>query len=56
LRTSVMVGDRESDADAGVASGCRAILIDPTGIDRPRVWCAVPDIASAAELVLRGWE
>ena len=56
LRTSVMVGDRESDADAGVASGCRAILIDATGIDRPRAWCTVPDLASAAELVLRGWE
>ena len=56
LQTSVMVGDSESDADAGAASGCRAILIDPTGINRPRAWCTVPDLASAAELVLKGWE
>ncbi|SVA35058.1 uncharacterized protein METZ01_LOCUS87912, partial [marine metagenome] len=56
LRTSVMVGDSESDADAGAASGCRAILIDPTGIGCPRACCTVPDLASAAELVLKGWE
>ena len=56
LQTSVMVGDRESDANAGIASGCRAILIDPTGIGHTSAYCTVPDLASAAELVLRGWE
>ena len=56
LQTSVMVGDSESDADAGAASGCRAILIDPTGIGCPWACCTVPDLASAAELVLKGWE
>ena len=56
METSVMVGDRETDVDAGTGSGCRAILVDPTGIDRPRDFCTVPDLASAAELVLKGWE
>ena len=56
METSVMVGDRETDVDAGTGSGCRAILVDPTGIDRPRDFCIVPDLASAAELVLKGWE
>ena len=56
METSVMVGDRETDVDAGTGSGCRAILIDPTGIDRPGAFCTVPDLASAAELVVKGWE
>ncbi len=56
LRASVMVGDRESDASAGTASGCQAILVGPTGIDHTSAYRRVPDLASAAELVLRGQE
>ena len=54
LITSAMVGDRVSDAQAGERSGCRAILIDPMRTAHPSAWRTVPDLASAAEIVVRG--
>ncbi len=51
LAGSIVVGDRVSDALAGTAAGCRAMLIGPepafTGS------CTTPDFPCAAEAILR---
>lgn len=55
LSTSWMIGDRESDVQAGQSAGCRAIRI--TGLDAGEVdttaEAAVPDLLAAALLILR---
>jgi D-glycero-D-manno-heptose 1,7-bisphosphate phosphatase len=49
-----MIGDRWRDVDAGVAAGCRAILIDygyeERGPER-RPWARVGSLAEAVRVV-----
>jgi D-glycero-D-manno-heptose 1,7-bisphosphate phosphatase len=59
LATSYMVGDMASDIEAGIAAGCRSILV-LTGFDKsqtgkcPAGTIAVPSINEAADLILSG--
>jgi D-glycero-D-manno-heptose 1,7-bisphosphate phosphatase len=50
LRASVMVGDEETDVEAGRAAGCRTVRIGPAGTTTAADVLA-SDLAAAAELV-----
>jgi D-glycero-D-manno-heptose 1,7-bisphosphate phosphatase len=50
LAASYMVGDRDSDIEAGAAAGCRTIFID-RGYDRPAAIQPERTVASLAEAV-----
>jgi D-glycero-D-manno-heptose 1,7-bisphosphate phosphatase len=56
LASSVMVGDRWRDVDAGKAAGCRTILIE-SGYDERRAEgfdASVPSLLDASRLILAG--
>lgn len=53
LRHSWMVGDRPADIGAGTAAGCRTVRIGSSGEDEPPADFDAPDLAKAAELILR---
>jgi D-glycero-D-manno-heptose 1,7-bisphosphate phosphatase len=56
LATSVMVGDRWRDVDAGRAAGCRTILVE-SGYDERIAEgydAAVPSLLAASGVILRG--
>ena len=56
LSSSVMVGDRWRDVDAGKAAGCRTILIE-SGYDERQAEgfdAAVPSLLEASRLILAG--
>ncbi len=56
LAASWMVGDKMSDVEAGLAAGCRSILLHPGGDLDPAAeattYRTAPDIVAAVELVL----
>lgn len=52
LTDAVMIGDKLSDVEAGQAAGCRTILIADSGADRSGAWQVVPDLESAARVIL----
>jgi D-glycero-D-manno-heptose 1,7-bisphosphate phosphatase len=52
LSRSFMVGDQVSDALAGVAAGCTAILLADRPADRATPWRVVPGLADAVDLIL----
>lgn len=56
LTASWMVGDKMSDVQAGLAAGCRSILLhpggDPDSAAEATAYRTAPDIAAAVELVL----
>ncbi len=56
LAASWMVGDKASDVQAGLAAGCRSILLHPGGGPGPAAGAAAyrtaPDIAAAVERIL----
>ncbi len=54
LEDSVMIGDKCSDVEAGLDAGCRAILLGNGPVDRTDIWAVVPDLLSAARLVVEG--
>ena len=56
LASSVMVGDRWRDVEAGKAAGCRTILIESTYDERRAEGfdAAVPSLLEASRLILRG--
>jgi histidinol-phosphate phosphatase family protein len=59
LRSSWMVGDTDADIAAGVAAGCRTILVEHAGSAHKRLGAAapdaaVPDVLAAATLVVAG--
>ena len=56
LASSVMVGDRWRDVDAGKAAGCRTILIESGYDERPAEGfdAAVPSLLEASRLILAG--
>lgn len=51
LKVSVMVGDKPSDAEAGLACGCRSILLSADDSEHDVRWVTVPDLATAAGLL-----
>jgi D-glycero-D-manno-heptose 1,7-bisphosphate phosphatase len=57
LPLSFVVGDRWRDVEAGRAAGCTTILLrQPYSGDVVRADFEAPDLASAAETILRCWE
>ncbi|MFN7191796.1 MAG: HAD hydrolase-like protein, partial [Rhodospirillales bacterium] len=50
LAVSYMVGDRDSDIEAGASAGCRTIFID-RGYDRPAAARPERTVASLADAV-----
>lgn len=52
LSMSVVVGDKVSDVEAGVACGCRCFLVGASPSEGCSDWSVVPELGSAAELVL----
>ncbi len=50
-KRSFMIGDKESDVEAGRASGCRTIRIG-NAVDTAADYCA-PSLAAAANIILR---
>jgi D-glycero-D-manno-heptose 1,7-bisphosphate phosphatase len=52
LADAVMIGDKLSDVEAGQAAGCRTILLADPGADRCGAWQVVPDLESAARVIL----
>jgi histidinol-phosphate phosphatase family protein len=52
LSRAFMVGDKVSDALAGVAAGCTAILIADAPADATTPWRVVPGLADAVDLIL----
>lgn len=58
LPRSWMVGDAERDVLAGIAAGCRSILIRPPGQagESTRAVAVVPDFSHAVETILRSLE
>ena len=50
--SSFMVGDRESDVLAGVAAGCRAVLLGQDQAVDSAADIVLPDLAAAAEFIL----
>lgn len=57
LPRSWMVGDSDTDVEAGRAAGCRTVLVDHSGSAHRRAGNArpdarAPDLAAAAELIL----
>lgn len=51
ISASYLVGDRETDVLAGVAAGCRPILLGPDDPRSAASYCA-PDLLAAAEHIL----
>jgi histidinol-phosphate phosphatase family protein len=52
LSASAMIGDKTSDMEAGLACGCRCILIDEPPSERGLRWLTSRDMGSAAKMVL----
>jgi D-glycero-D-manno-heptose 1,7-bisphosphate phosphatase len=54
LERAILIGDQRSDIEAARAAGCRAILIDPDGPQRPAAagYRTARSLAEAAELIL----
>jgi D-glycero-D-manno-heptose 1,7-bisphosphate phosphatase len=57
LTGSWMIGDTDSDVQAGAAAGCRTILVEHPGSAHKRVHDArpdaiVPDLGAAAAVIL----
>jgi D-glycero-D-manno-heptose 1,7-bisphosphate phosphatase len=54
LSTSVMVGDRWSDIEAGRRAGCRAVLLGD-GYGEPNPWNAQPDARAGSLAEVAAW-
>ncbi len=55
LANSWMVGDSFRDVDAGLAAGCRTLLVNPDNYDRSTVWIqTVQEMPPALECIMRG--
>jgi D-glycero-D-manno-heptose 1,7-bisphosphate phosphatase len=52
LSRAFMVGDQVSDALAGVAAGCTAILLADEPVEATAPWRVVPGLAGAVDLIL----
>jgi D-glycero-D-manno-heptose 1,7-bisphosphate phosphatase len=58
LARSWLVGDTDDDMRAGIAAGCRTVLVENPGSSHKRTgspasWARVPDLSAAAEVILR---
>lgn len=53
LTASFMVGDNETDVEAGLAAGCRTVLIAPGPVEGTRAHAVRPTLPAAVEWILR---